>query len=386
MVNEGTWRQRGFGYLEVVVVLSVILLIGLSGYIVYRGRLHHSSTSSSSSMQSSAVDASPYGFTVADSIDQDLVDRYKQLNISWVRLQLPWERIETSRGVYNWSELDKQIKFANQNNLHVSFVLQGSPSWERSSTCPNEETPDAMGTFAGMVAKRYNGQSGSQGTISSIEIGNEEFTGFQDALPQPCWSADNYYPVLKAGYQAVKANYPNLLVGTFGSAWLNVPGIQTFYSRLYQLGGRAYFDFANLHYYNHNKDTNEDPSKISGAKKADPTFDQRWQSVYSVMQQNGDGQKPLWITETGFRARPDKNKPNDVIISPDTEAQYLTYELTEAMNSHAVKKIFWYTIDTANSLYHDQSADIYPNYPSNHTPLPAFAAYKDFVAVHPTWE
>src|SRR5690348_10022632 len=68
---------------------------------------------------------SPYGFTVAAAIDPDLIARYRALNITWVREQLPWNKIETSPGSYNWSTLDRQIQLADANGLHVSFVLQG---------------------------------------------------------------------------------------------------------------------------------------------------------------------------------------------------------------------------------------------------------------------
>jgi hypothetical protein len=324
--------------------------------------------------------SSPYGFTVADAIDPDLIARYKQLNIYWVREQLPWNRIETAPGVYDWSKLDPQIQLANASGLHVSFVLQGAPSCHLHPPCNLPGASD-MAAYATAVAQRYNGKSG-HGYIDSFEIGNEEYTPFQLAPASSCSVADNYVPVLKAGYLAVKANSPHALVVTFGSAWESIQGIQTFYERMYQLGAKPYFDAANLHYYNHVNTTDANPALADPGKPDFPTFDQRWQTVHQVMVQNGDGNKGIWISEIGWPTLPKKNIPT---VSPQTQASYLQYVLTEAMQSHVISKVFWYTINTAQSLYHDKADDIYPNYPNDTGPLPAFTTYQQFVAQHPTW-
>jgi hypothetical protein len=302
-------------------------------------------------------------------------------NISWVREQLPWNRIETSPGNYDWSTLDQQIQLANTNGLHVSFVLQGAPSWHLHPPCNLPGASD-MSAYATAVAQRYNGNSG-HGLIDAFEIGNEEYTGFQDAPEKPCFAADNYVPVLKAGYMAVKANAPHAIVATFGSAWESIRGIQWFYQRMYDLGAKPYFDVANLHYYNHAFATNANPALPVPNNPDLPTFNQRWQSVHDVMVRNGDGNKGIWITEIGW---PTRQKPKNIpVVDPQTQAQYLTYVYTQAMNSHVVSKVFWYTINTAHSLYHDRADDIYPNYPGDSNPLPAFIAYQQFVAQHPIW-
>ena len=326
---------------------------------------------------------SPYGFTVAAAIDQDLIARYKMLNITWVREQVPWNRIETAPGTYDWSTLDSQIQLAHANGLHVSFVLQGAPRWHTHPPCNHPGASD-MSAYATAVSQRYNGQNGHD-SIDSFEIGNEEYTGGQDAPATPCFAADNYVPVLKAGYQAVKANSPRALVVTFGSAWESIKGISAFYQRMYDLGAKSYFDVANLHYYNHAFSTNADPAQVITSKPDLPSFNQRWQSVHEVMARNGDGNKGIWISEVGWPTQK-KGYKNIPVVSPQTQAQYLTYVMTQAMNSHVVSKVFWYTINTANSLYHDRADDIYPNYAGDSQPMPAFTAYQQFVAEHPTWQ
>src|SRR5205823_6023892 len=122
-------------------------------------------------------------------------------------------------------------------------------------------------TFAGVLAARYNGRNG-HGYVDSFEIGNEEWDGYWGgswANTLPCRAADYYGPVLKAGYQAVKAQSPTALVGMFGLWWMNTPHIQTYMTWLYQNGYGPYMDFANFHYY-----TGGAPSTTNGAP---PSYD-----------------------------------------------------------------------------------------------------------------
>jgi hypothetical protein len=381
-------RQKRRSIVPLLIGLGVLLGIVIAVPIIIIQQ--HNASQPGAGQQTQTVTpnttpgfSSPYGFTVAAGIDSDLVARYKMLNITWVREQLPWNRIETSPGVYDWSTLDAQIQVANANGLHVSFVLQGAPSWHLHPPCNLPGASD-MAAYATAVAQRYNGNNG-HGYIDSFEIGNEEYTPFQLAPASSCSIADNYVPVLKAGYEAVKSNSPHALVITFGSAWESIQGITTFYQRMYQLGAKPYFDAANLHYYNHVASTDANPALADPGKPDYPTFDQRWETVHQIMERNGDGNKGIWISEVGWPTMTKKSAPNTPTVSPQTQASYLQYVLTQAMQSHVVSKVFWYTINTANSLYHDRADDIYPNYPNDSTPLPAFKTYQQFVAQHPTW-
>src|SRR5947209_2473015 len=167
---------------------------------------------------------SPYGFTTITA-DAQLVTIYRQLNICWVRYQVHWNKIETSPGVYNWSEVDTAVAEMNAAHIYIDFPIQSAPLWHKKQLCfgvPYLPGAVDMAQFASIIATRYDGKHG-HGHSDSFEIGNEEydqhFTGSQ-ATSELCRKASNYGPVLKAGYLAIKAVNPNVSVGMFGQ-WLH---------------------------------------------------------------------------------------------------------------------------------------------------------------------
>ncbi len=316
---------------------------------------------------------SPYGFTVLTIFRKQTVTDLQQLHISWIRYQLDWKTIEPQAGHYDWGQLDAAVSLANANGIHMTFPIQQAPSWAQSQVCANRHLfagPNEMATFASALAQRYNGRNG-HGYIDSYEIGNEEFdslwTGNWDqsiACRQPSF----YGPVLKAGYQAIKAASPHALVGMAGLWWVNTPHIQDYMRWLYQNKYGTYFDFANFHYYI----CNDDPAYSMGDR---PSFDEEWQTIHSVMQQYNDGKKPIWVTETGWNTSGVYQDPR-CMVTPQLQAQYLLYTAQESMNSHVVQHIFWYTIDREN----DGMSITQPD--GN---LPSFNLLQNFITQHPLW-
>lgn len=314
---------------------------------------------------------SPYGFTTIHA-DPQLVTFYKQLNVCWVRYQYHWGKqgnkpgIETAPGVYNWGPVDAAIATMNAAHIHVDFAIQSAPTWDLTQVCSADGQhflpgPDELAKFATLLATRYDGKHG-HGYIDSYEIGNEEYDNhFVPGLGnnQPCRSASYYAPVLKAGYQAIKAANPNALVGMFGLWWHYLPHIKDFTTYLFANGYGKYMDYMNFHYYH----SSGDPSVTMGD---DPSFDVEWQTMHNIATQYGFANKPIWITETGW---PDANAP--------AQNQYLQYVMTEAAKSHVIQKVFWFTID-----YGHQADNIYPD---GGTPLPAFYTYQALVRRMPQW-
>lgn len=311
---------------------------------------------------------SPYGFTTYHggnhnyAYNSTLVAEYKQLNVCWVRLQFHGDLIETSRGVYDWSLVDQAVATMNAAGIHTTFALQQLPDWDRSLVCPVDGVHYAAGAaemaqYAKLAAARYNGSSG-HGKIDAFEIGNEEYdnhyTGSM-ATTEQCRSATLYGPVLKAAYQAIKSVYPSALVGTQGFWWQNTPHVQTTWNTLFQSYSQ-YFDYANFHYY-------QDPP--NAAHGATPSFADEIQLIHQIAAANGQGSKPIWITEVGFDN-----------TDPAAQSRNLQYVLDAARTSGVVAKIFLFTIN-----YGTQVKTIYP--PTG--PLPAFFMLQKYVAQYPRW-
>ena len=306
---------------------------------------------------------SPYGFTAIHA-DQQLITLYNQLGVCWVRYQHHWRQqkkyevgIETAPGVYNWSQVDSVVALMNQANIHIDFPIQSAPAWEMTQTCsgtPFLPGPDQMYKFAYLLAQRYDGKHG-HGHIDAFEIGNEEYDNYS---VRECRTANYYGPVLEAGYKAVKAANPQALVGMFGMWYHNLPHIQDFMTYLYSNGFGQYMDYMNFHYYHSGGDpavTNND----------DPSFDLQWQTMHNIAAKYSFGNKPIWVTETGWD---DSN--------PQLQNQYLQYVMSASQKSHVVQKVFWFTINA-------------PLDPKNINPksgaLPSLQTFQGIVRAQPFW-
>nr|HET6903249.1 glycosyl hydrolase [Ktedonobacteraceae bacterium] len=322
---------------------------------------------------------SPYGFTTIHA-DSQLVTYYKQLNACWVRYQVHWGThggkigIETAPNQYNWAPVDAAIATMNAAHIHVDFAIQSAPDWDLTQVCAADGQhflpgPAEMAKFATVLATRYDGKHG-HGYIDSYEIGNEEFDNhFVPGLGnnQTCRDASYYGPVLKAGYQAIKAVSPQALVGMFGMWWHYMPHIQDFMTYLYANGYGPYMDYMNFHYYH----SGGDPSVTMGN---DPSFDQEWQTMHNIAAQHGFANKPIWVTEVGWPTTTFSGASNPV--TPQTQSQFMQYILNESMKSGVVQRVFWFTID-----YGQQSDTIYP--PNG--PLPAFYTLQSMIRQKPRW-
>jgi beta-glucosidase/6-phospho-beta-glucosidase/beta-galactosidase len=79
-----------------------------------------------------------------------------------VRYGFPWYRVETARGVFDWSFTDEVVAEAERLgiDLIVDLVHYGTPTWLAGSfTDPSY--PDAVAAWAGAVAERYRGRFSS---------------------------------------------------------------------------------------------------------------------------------------------------------------------------------------------------------------------------------
>lgn len=375
---SNAWRSASAIFKQTTLgltVLTIVATLGLAGYGIHVAF----QSSSSATLPDPANFNSPYGFTLrntavgaSNGIDTELLSEYKDLGVHWVRDQMKWSWAETSKGVYNWTQLDQQVQMANSNGLHIVYVIQAAPSWWQI-TCPvdgakYEFSPEGVTAFATALATRYNGKNG-HGYIDAFEIGNEDFdqhyTGSISTTEQ-CRSAKTFVPVLEAGYKAIKAQSPTALVGMFGMWWESIKHENTFLNDMYTIDPNVgrYFDYGNFHYYN-NLAPDQSPS-------ADyPTFNQRWQIMHSIFSAHGDGSKPIWVTETGWDSS-----------NPTLQNQAMQYVMDQSRKSGVIQKVFWYTINW------DATKDIQPgdrNTPPTFKPLPAYNTLKQYIQQYPTW-
>lgn len=324
-----------------------------------QARADGSSSVSNTSLNVEACSASsPYGFTTPQA-DANLVSLYAQMNVCWVRYQIPVEQIETAPQVYNWSTLDAVVAQMNAAGIHIDVPIQcfQGPCF----TNPSIPTPAQMAQFAGQIATRYNGKNG-HGYIDAFEIGNEEYDANSSFLPQ------NYGPILEAGYLAIKAASPQALVGMYGTFLSNPNHTTQVLNAIFQGGYGSYMDFMNFHYYD------QGLNPMTDADSLHPSFNHKWQLMHSIAAQYGYGNLPIWVTEIGWSLQP---LPGRQAVTAQVQAQYLQYVTQQAaLSGGIVQKMFWFTINDGS-----QPDSIYP--PGG--PLPAFDALKQFVQQNPLW-
>ncbi len=346
---------------------------------------------------------SPYGFTLHRNFDDVVSADYLDLNAGWVRITDQWDEIETAPNTYNWSELDNMVQRANVHNIKVDYVLWRSPQFRAALRCKEDNNAlfsPKVGTdyiasstdtanFAGLVAARYNGTSG-HGRIDVIEILNEFPFAFNDSsnpgAHDACVDPKYYSQILPHAYQAVKDNSKDdpILVGmdsifsqtTYYADWL---------SRFYNDGMKNYFDFVNLHYYNSNSEP--DPTITNGQYLS---FQDAINAIHKVMEDNGDVNKSIWVTEVGWATQYAANQKTDYYVSPSQQARNLQYVLTTAKSAIFVENVFFYTINTQASYpasYGDCWQDIKTNCsnkPDYGASLPAYTVLKNFIAANLT--
>jgi Big-like domain-containing protein len=174
---------------------------------------------------------------------------------------------------------------AKARGMGVVFVLTGAT--DGSDTPPDPAAyATAVGTFAGRIS------SGPAGGAAAYEVWNEEDeTQFWGAAVD----AARYAGILKAAYPALKAADPGAKV-LLGPLTGNNYG---FLSQVYAAGAGGSFDAAAVH-----TDTAclvDPPSSYyrEDGNVARFTF-LGLRTVHDVMVANGQGDKPIWMTELGW--------------------------------------------------------------------------------------
>ena len=224
------------------------------------------------------------------------VARAQALGVKHVRRFVGWSELEpSSAGSFSpaaIAQLDDFVNAANAANQQVTFVLTGIPVWAGSNgdylTGPTD--PAQYAAFTGRLAARYQGQ------VSNWEIWNEadEVWFWHGSDPSPAL----YAPLLKASYQAIKASDASAQVVAGPFTGNNFE----FLEQLYKQGAKGYFDAVAVH-----TDTGclvNGPSVyyIDENRRVGRYSFLGFREVHRVMAENGDGDKPINMSEFGWSA------------------------------------------------------------------------------------
>ena len=239
------------------------------------------------------------GISLGTNTSASRLDPIQAMKAKWVRFQLGWSWIQAKGPTsFSWSPVDSAVNAITSRGMQPIGVLSTTPTWARPSTCTNSQwcAPASSRTgdfanFAAAAVRRYP-------QIRVWEIWNEPNHG-------PWWkpNADpvRYTAFLKAAYKAMKAVDSSVTVISGGMAPAVTKGSSIrpteFLQKVYANGGAGSFDGVGHHPYCYDaKDTCPDLfanwSSWSQMNDTNP-------SLRSLMRDNGDSNKKIWVTEFG---------------------------------------------------------------------------------------
>jgi hypothetical protein len=288
-------------------ICVILLILTVSAFIAANqsnGKLVAANQSNGKLVAANQSDDKPVSFGISDpnlitqtpKMQTDQLRAMKAVGISSVRVEANWSWIQPSGpGAFDWSQLDQEINSLRSAGMSVDLVIGSCPQWaavanSRDDPSPQPASSAQYAAFAARVAKRYSPKG-----VNTFEIWNEpNNVEFWQPKPNPAaYTAD-----LVAAYAAISKVDPAAYVVSGGLAPEATGGgsinAVTFLKEMYTDGAKGSFDALGYHPYSYPAmpDTYESWSGWSQMAATNP-------SIRSVMVTNGDGSKPIWITEFG---------------------------------------------------------------------------------------
>ena len=256
----------------------------------------------------------------------------KKAGLTMVRLDFLWDRLEPSRGEFNFDYYDSLVKTLKENKIEILGLLGYCSTWandQKKWNLPPKNSHD-FHNFAFTVASRYKKD------IHYWEIWNEPNIAVYFEVNN--WPV-SYVPILKEGYTAVKKADPKSVVLHGGLA----QGVSESLEQLYQAGAKPYFDRVNIHPFVNPVDLSKRP--LSKVVSLDVN------EVEKVMKKYGDHFKKIWITELGCPGRNPETEPWNA-ESPKTwflgetpheekQADFIYDLYTELNKDSRIEALFW---------------------------------------------
>ncbi|RRK00039.1 hypothetical protein Ga0100230_018750 [Opitutaceae bacterium TAV3] len=210
-------------------------------------------------------------------------------------------------GTFNFEQYDPLVDRLEKEGLQMLPILQGF-DWELEKTRPDlvplYKHPEAWRQFVRAVVSRYHTR------MKIWEIWNEQDGGFWKPKP----NASQYVPLLKIAYEEIKAIDPQAQVMVGGLCGWNVDYLR----QMYAAGAAGHFDIMAVHPYGWGPDANPEAVK-------------KMAQFRTVMTEHGDGQKEIWITESGS-----STFANDITAKdPETLKKAIRLSLTRLQRTEA---------------------------------------------------
>jgi Glycosyl hydrolase catalytic core/Bacterial Ig domain len=326
------------------------------------------------------------GVNVA-SLSHDSIAEGLATGAKTIRLFASWQEMEPrSAADYpnggNAADYDAAIRQINAAGAQPLFVVLNTPQWESGSGDPlvPPANPQDYADFIGKFAA-HNKALGFR--IAGYEVWNEpDAETFWHAPIDPA----RYTALLKASFASIKAADPSATVVTGPTTGNNYTWIQ----QLYNNGAGGNFDVVSVHTDTACLDRGPDAFyRDPNGALAQFTF-LGYRSVHDVMTANGDGAKPIWMSELGWsstgggptsctRGQWAGQKPSGVTEA--AQAQYLTQAYACMANDPYVQRADWFTFRDTSGNGVDE-LNHYGLVRTDGAPKPVLSAFKAVAAAN----
>ncbi|MDQ4078498.1 MAG: hypothetical protein M3220_19915, partial [Chloroflexota bacterium] len=299
-------RSR-LGIIGFYITLIALVLLLLFGVLVARNRAQRGVWFPGEPLPPPSGAATPLGTTVEltqyesrQALDEAL-DEAEAMGLGWLRQELRWDRVESEPGQFEWEEYDQAIAAAAERGFRLILFLNRTPEWARRSGeednpfAPPAETAEFV-EFARAATERYG----------------EAVYGWQvwdQPNLMPHWGVriilnpDEYTRFLAEVAPAIRAGDPDAVVATAGLgpttelSGYNMSEV-TYLRWLYDAGAARYFDAVALKPFGFWQEVAE---RVYGEDRLGLD---RVVLVRELMEQRGDGEKPIWFVEGGWAVLP----------------------------------------------------------------------------------
>lgn len=263
------------------------------------------------------------------------------MGFNWAKAQVRWCDFEQSPGSINYGQIDQIINAATAKNIHVMLSVVCAPNWSRADggaggSGPPDDLQKAA-DFMANLSSRYCGKS-----LGAIEVWNE-----QNLITE--WhgkaiSAATYIDLLHRSYTAIKSHCSSMLVISGAPTPTGVTNSTAiddlaYLQQMYANGLKQYSDAVGAHPsgFCNSPDAVEGASNPCGGQFNNHRsffFKRTIESYRSVIVQNGDSAKRIWVTEFGWGSDPSP-KAGYEYTKFITEATQASWEVKAYQNMKA---------------------------------------------------